>query len=81
MPESSAVLGELKEIIRQELRRPVNDLDPDSQLSDLGLDSLARVRVLVAVERRYGIEVDEDRATKITKISDFLNLIEGGKVQ
>jgi acyl carrier protein len=70
------VLQQLREIIRVEARLPIATLHPEITLQDLGLDSLARVRVLVAVERKYGIDVDEKRAAQILKVGDFVELIE-----
>jgi acyl carrier protein len=73
---ASDVLQGLRELIRAEARLPLATLDPETTLQDLGLDSLARVRVLVAIERKYGIDVDEKRAARITKVADFIELIE-----
>jgi acyl carrier protein len=72
---ASDVLQQLREIIRAEAHVPVPTLEPTTTLQDLGLDSLARVRVLVAVERKYGIDVDERRAAQIVRVGDFIELI------
>jgi acyl carrier protein len=34
--------------------------DPNTPLADLGIDSLAHLNLLVAVEQRYAIEIDPD---------------------
>ncbi|HRC84666.1 MAG TPA: acyl carrier protein [Thermoanaerobaculia bacterium] len=70
------VLHDLQEILRNEARLTVDALKPEDNLQDLGLDSLARVRVLVALERKHGIEVTEKQAAQITTVGDLLRLVE-----
>jgi acyl carrier protein len=53
-------LTQIAQIISIETRKNVQHLDFASKLEDLGLDSLARVRVLVAIERKYGVDINED---------------------
>jgi acyl carrier protein len=48
------------EIVAKELGIPVNLVRPDSQVeADLGIDSLAAVRIGVEIEHQFGIEMPE----------------------
>jgi long-chain acyl-CoA synthetase len=47
---------------------------------DLGLDSLARVELLSAIEDRYQLEIDEGAFTSATSVADVERLVRAGAV-
>ncbi len=50
---------------------------PDDDLvHKLGLDSLARLRLLAAVEKRFGVRFSDDRLGEIRTLNQLLDLIE-----
>ena len=53
------------ELIRTAARFLADDapLDPDAQLSALGIDSLEVVELIVQIEDMYGVEVPQDMLT------------------
>ncbi len=52
------------------------DIDPRSHpIRDLGLDSLAQVELIAAIEERYGIELDESQLASVRDIQDLEELI------
>ena len=51
-------------------------IDPRSHpVRDLGLDSLAQVELIAAIEERYGIELDESRLMSVRDVGDLEELI------
>ena len=49
----------------------------DSRLAeDLGADSLDAVELIMAIEDEFEIEVDDEAATKIKKVSDIVEFLE-----
>ncbi|MCX5205969.1 acyl carrier protein [Streptomyces sp. NBC_00237] len=76
-PEEQALYDQLVQILAQ----TVDDLDPDdvtidSSLNDLGIDSLARLEVVTAIEEQFAIKVpeeDADRLTTVRETFDYLN--------
>ncbi len=48
----------------------------DDLMSELGLDSLAGLRLLAAVEKRFGIRFPDDRLGEIRTVRQLLDLIE-----
>ncbi len=42
----------------------------------LGLDSLARLRLLAAVEKRFGIRIPDDRLGEIRTLRQLIDVIE-----
>ncbi|MDB5307978.1 MAG: hypothetical protein JWO38_2180 [Gemmataceae bacterium] len=57
-PETRAAVGE---ILADKLGRPLTaeELRPDTRLDDLGLDSLQRMELTLAVEQRFGFSADQ----------------------
>ncbi len=47
-----------------------------AKLSDLGMDSLQRIEFLTALEKEYGIEIEEQFITKRTKVAEVEALLQ-----
>ena len=67
----------VKAIIANELGIDEGKITMDSRLAeDLGADSLDAVELIMALEDEFGIEVDDEAATKIKKVSDIVEFLE-----
>jgi acyl carrier protein len=55
---------------------PVDQVSPDSLLADLDIDSLRGLRIVAAVEKRWGIVVSEDAIGRIRSMGDIFALVE-----
>jgi len=53
------------------------EVDPSTRLSDLQLDSLARVELLSALEDRYQVSLDEASFTSATTVGEVQKLLRG----
>ncbi|SPE45705.1 AMP-dependent synthetase and ligase [Candidatus Sulfotelmatobacter sp. SbA7] len=64
------------DIIRQAGRNQAQALRPDNNLElDLGLDSMQRVELLVALEQELGGNVEESRLAEIYTVRDLVDLV------
>ena len=64
-------------IIAKELGIEKESITLESRLAeDLGADSLDAVELIMALEDEFGIEVDDEAATKIKKVSDIVEYLE-----
>ena len=54
----------------------VEQVSPEARLQDLGLDSLDGLRIVAAVEKRYGIVIDEAEIGKIRTMPDIIRLVQ-----
>jgi acyl carrier protein len=64
-------------IIANELGIDKEKITMESRLAeDLGADSLDAVELIMALEDEFGIEVDDEAATKIKKVSDIVEFLE-----
>lgn len=66
----------VKKIISKQLHIPVEDIQNHMRfVHDLTGDSLDTVEMLLEVEDRYGIEIDEDVAETIETVQMVIDLI------
>ncbi len=64
------------EIVAEIADVPVEKVSPDAMLADLDIDSLRGLRIVAAVEKRWGIVVSEDAIGRIRSMRDIFALIE-----
>lgn len=67
----------LAKLIAEILNVDPKNITPDSDLvEDLGADSLDVYQIVIAIEEELGVDVDDDKAEKVRKISEIQELIE-----
>lgn len=73
----SESLEKILKILKEEelISASVEEINPDNGLSTLGLNSISFIKFVVAVEREYGIEFD-DQYLDMESIKTFGNLVE-----
>ena len=67
---------EVTEIVAEIAEKPAGEIAEDAELEDLGIDSLDGLRIVAAVEKRYGIVIEETEIPKIRTMTDIFRLIE-----
>jgi acyl carrier protein len=68
--------AQLMEIVAEIADVPVETVSPDALLADLDIDSLRGLRIVAAVEKRWGIVVNEDAIGRIRSMGDIFALVE-----
>ena len=64
-------------VIQEVLTDDVNKLKPEAKLiDDLGADSLTAVEIVMELEKKLGIEIDDSKIEKIVTIQDIINIVE-----
>ncbi len=72
-----AVADKVKELISEQLNRPVDQITEDKEVvKDLGADSLDVVEMLMSLEEEFNITVPEEDAENIKTVGDIISLIE-----
>ncbi|MCL2439691.1 MAG: acyl carrier protein [Alphaproteobacteria bacterium] len=75
-----SVFEQVKKIVTENLGVEEAKVTPDANfINDLGADSLDTVELVMALEEEFGIEIPEDEAEKIQKVSDAVAYIEKNK--
>ena len=74
------VFEKVREIIANQLNKDANSITLDTHLvDDLGADSLDAVDLIMAIEDEFGIELDDETAQNVRKVSDLVSYIEANK--
>lgn len=69
----------LRSVVGEACGRDVTELDLDADLvRELGLDSLANLRVLAAVEKGCGVRFPDDRLSELRTLRQMLELMTRG---
>ncbi|BBN20207.1 acyl carrier protein [Marchantia polymorpha subsp. ruderalis] len=66
----------VRKVIAHQLASPLEKVLPNSKFADLGADSLDTVEIMMALEERFDITIDEDGAEKISTVQEAADLIE-----
>ncbi len=76
----SDVEAKVKEIVSKQLGVELKKIELNSGfIQDLGADSLDQVEMVMAFEEAFNIEIPDEAAEKIVKISDAIEFIEKAK--
>ena len=70
------VRTQIMQIVADVADVPVDRVSPDALLADLDIDSLRGLRIVAAVEKRWGIVVNEDSIGRIRSLRDIFALVE-----
>ena len=77
---SEAILEKISEIVREEVEDDTIVLTPETQARDVpGWDSLAHVRIVVAIEEAFGVEFETSAVTGLKNVGDLIRLLEAAK--
>ena len=64
-------------VIQEVLTDDVDKIKPEAKLiDDLGADSLTAVEIVMELEKKLGIEIDDSKVEKIVTIQDIINIID-----
>lgn len=67
---------DLREFIADELELSTEDLTDEAEFTtELGVDSLVAMEIIVQLEKRYGVKMSEDELPEITSLNSVYNLI------
>ncbi len=71
-----SVEEKIKKIVVDQLGVSEDDVKPEASfVEDLGADSLDLTELIMAMEEEFGVEIDDDDAQKIVKVSDAINYV------
>ena len=69
----------IAKIVAERTGCDINDIKPESKFSDLGMDSLDTVELLMSLEDETGMEIELDR--KVETIDDLDKFIQSKKAE
>lgn len=69
----SEVIAKVKDVLAKKLK--VDEVDPNSELKNLGLDSLDIVELLLDLEDKFNVEFTSNELKSLKKVSDLYEAI------
>ena len=73
----SATFDKLQGIVAEQLGVEPEKIVPDAEfVADLNADSLDLVELIMSLEEEFGIEISDEEAERIVKVSDAMEFIE-----
>jgi len=71
------ILTKITDVVRDELDEDDIVLTPETKARDVeGWDSLAHVRIVVAVEQEFGVRFDMAEITNLDSVGDLVALVQ-----
>lgn len=72
---ADGIPADVARVVAETLRRPPAAIRPEARLAeDLQADDLAQVEIVMALERRFGIEIDDARAREARTVGALSDL-------
>lgn len=68
--------SEVKAVIGEVLGLAICDIEDSTLLDDVGADSLDQVEMVMALEEKFGVEIEDHVAVKWTSVNDAVCHIE-----
>ena len=63
------------DIVSEQLGVRKDEVKPESNLDDLGADSLDQVEIVMALEEEFGIEIPDAAAEKLTTVGKAIEYV------
>lgn len=76
MTDYNTILTSLTEIIADKTKLAAADVKPDLNLEASGLDSFARIELILVIEEKFDIELSDSESANVATIDDIVKLIE-----
>ncbi|KAI3436671.1 hypothetical protein D9Q98_006087 [Chlorella vulgaris] len=73
--DKAQVLSDVRGIIAEQLGTDLDKVAAESKFVDLGADSLDTVEIMMALEEKFDIQLDEEGAEKISTVQEAADLI------
>lgn len=75
MAPQDPLTAEVIAIVAEVAELEPHEVAQDARLEDLGIDSLDGLRIVAAVEKRYGLVIEEAEIGKIRTMPDILAIV------
>ena len=76
MTENSNINERLIQLIADNTKLSIDDISSDLNLENSGLDSFARIELVLVIEEAFDIELSDSESANIQTVQDIADLIE-----
>jgi acyl carrier protein len=75
MSDYQTIIKEVATILADKTRIKRENLKPDLHLEESGLDSFARIELVLAMEEHFGLELSDSEAADLSTVDDLVRII------
>ncbi len=75
MSDYQTIIGEVATILADKTRIKRENLTPELHLEESGLDSFARIELVLAMEEHFGFELSDSEAADLSTVDDLVRII------
>ncbi len=80
MASTTEIQADLAVIVEEIAGVPADDVQMDKEfVSDLDVDSLSMVEIVVAAEEKFGVRIPDDQVKNLKTVGDAVNFIESAQ--
>ena len=73
------MFNEVRNFIVKRTNSEAEDIRPDTQLVDLGLDSMSLLTMVLTFEKEFGIKISDRQLETLLTVDDLTKLVENQK--
>ena len=72
-------IDKVKQLVAEQLCLPIENVKDDSDIMELGADSIDVVEMLTTLEDEYGITIPDDKVNELRTVSAIVKVIDENK--
>ena len=76
MNNDNTVIQRLTKVIAEKTKLNADDIRPELNLEDSGLDSFARIELILLIEQEFDIELSDAESANVATVADITAIIE-----
>ena len=76
MSDYQTIIDEVATILTEKTKIQRENLKPELHLEESGLDSFARIELVLAIEEHFGFELSDSEAADLATVDDLVKIIQ-----
>jgi len=74
--DEQSIIGQLETIVAEKTELKLGKLEPSLNFESSGLDSFARVNLVMEIEEHFGFELTDSESASIATVGDLVSQIQ-----
>ncbi len=80
MADDQKILDQLQTIVTENTKLKLDKLEPSLNLEASGLDSFARINLVLEIEEHFGFELTDSESASIATVADMISMVKAKAV-
>ena len=76
MNNDNTISQRLIKVVAEKAKLNADDIRPELNLEDSGLDSFARIELILLIEQEFDIELSDAESADVATVADIIKVIE-----